>query len=62
MSSGIPNKFGAFYNDFDIRLLDAQLQISHSTLIRTEVTEQNVQTVASIAKTPTKVPAVHKLF
>ena len=31
-------KFGAFYNDFDIRLLDAQLQTFNSTLVRTEVT------------------------
>jgi hypothetical protein len=52
-------KFGAFYNDFDIRLLDAQLQILHSTLARTE---QNVQSVASIAKTLTKVPGAQVIL
>lgn len=55
-------KFGAFYNEFDIRLLDAQLQIFHSTLARTEVTEQNVQSVASIAKTLTKVPGAQVIL
>ena len=55
-------KFGAFYNDFDIRLLDAQLKIFHSTLVRTEVTEQNFQSVASIAKTLMKVPGAQVIL
>jgi hypothetical protein len=66
-ANGLPfdyllTKFGAFYNEFDIRLLNAQLQIFHCTLARTEVTEQNVQSVASIANFLTKVPGAQVIL